>query len=225
MISTASRRAAAFTLAAALLVNTIPIASAQVAGPTLAVTGAPTAEEQQIVIAEWSRFATFFSDWDCMGSIEVRVVDRVEDFYPGRDFGPIASFYEFPPAAVVYIEHGKVNTENLVHEFAHHLDISCSFSELPMAALFREAQGLSPDGSWLTGPSWNAVPAEHFAQAVLVVFGIPSTKIAITPEGEAIIDSLGSTDRPLAQSEEPEEEKRRDSIRRRLRPSRFHGPL
>jgi hypothetical protein len=107
-----------------------------------------------------------------MGPVEVRIVGRAEDWYSGRNVGSIAAFYRFPPEAVVFIEHGKVNPENLLHEFAHHLDISCGIGASMSGQAFLGAQGFDPGVSWLEGPSWARVPAEGFAEAVVAVFGI-----------------------------------------------------
>lgn len=182
---------------ALFFLGTATTASAQSAPSDPAITGEPTPAEQQIIKEEWGRFASVFGGRECLGPVEVRVVDRVEDHYPGRDFGSLASFYLFPPDAIVYIEHGKVNAENLIHEFAHHFDISCSLGERSFGARFIEAQGFEPGHPWLTGESWDTVPAEHFAQAVLAEFGIPSTKITIGPRAERLVASLALDRRSL----------------------------
>ncbi len=222
MSTIAIRRGAVIAAVTALLVTTTPAAHAQ-APLVPTVTGDPTSAEWQVIASEWRGFASFFSEWDCMGPIEVRVVERVEDHYPGRNVGPIASFYSFPPQATVYVEHGKVNRENLVHEFAHHLDISCSLGDLPFSEVFLAVQGFEDAHPWLHGSSWSAVPAEHFAQAVLVVFGVASTKIPITPEAVALVGSLGVSYRPEIQASTPFEN--RSAAERMIGRIRALGPL
>jgi hypothetical protein len=153
--------------------------SAGASDPVPVVTGEPTAEEYSIIDAAWRDFTNLFSTQrECLGTVEVRVVARAEDWYGGRSVGPIAAFYRFPPAAVVFVEHGKVGIVNLLHEFAHHMDISCGVAGSRLGRSFLAAQGLAADADWLTGPSWSRVPAENFAEAVVAAFGFePSIHI------------------------------------------------
>jgi hypothetical protein len=170
--------------------------------PSLAIAGDPTEEEARIVSTQWGRFVDYFiPDWECLGTIEVNVVARVEDYYGGAAFGPIASFYRVSPRPAVFIEHGKVTVENLLHEFAHHLDLSCDIGGGQFAVMFRRAQGLPEDQPWLSGSSWDTVPAEHFAQATLVAFGLPSTKIAIAREAASLIVRRSQSPRGLVSFE------------------------
>jgi len=156
----------------------------------LSVTGEPTAEEQAEIEEQWGRFAAAFEGFaGCMGPIEVRVVARAEDWYGGRNVGSIAAFYRFPPEAIVFIEHRKVVPRNLLHEFTHHLDISCGLGESATADVFRAAQGLPEGRGWMSGGSWAAVPAEVFAEAVVAFFGAP-TRINVEPGAVQVIDGL-----------------------------------
>jgi hypothetical protein len=151
--------------------------------PVLSITGEPTAEETATISELWRAFTDRFSpQWACMGPVEVRVVDRAEDWYSGRNFGSIAAFYRVPPDAIVFVEHGKVNGDNLLHEFGHHLDLSCGVGDSSHGRAFRAAQGLAPGTPWLRGPTWATVPAEGFAESVIATFG-ESPAIWISPEG------------------------------------------
>ncbi len=156
----------------------------------LVVTGEPTGEELAEIEEQWGRFLTAFGGFaDCMGPVEVRVVARAEDWYGGRNVGSIAAFYRFPPEAIVFIEHRKVVPRNLLHEFAHHLDISCGLGDSATGDTFRAAQGLPEQRGWMSGGSWAAVPAEVFAEAVVAFFDEP-TRIDIDLEAVQIIDGL-----------------------------------
>jgi hypothetical protein len=150
--------------------------------PPAAVTGDATVEEHDLIDSVWRDFTTLFAPQrGCMGAVEVRVVARAEDWYGGGVAGPIAAFYRFPPEAVVFIEHGKVSPANLLHEFAHHMDISCGVAASLVGRTFLHAQGFALDADWLTGSSWARVPAESFAEAVVAVFGFePSLPIERT---------------------------------------------
>jgi len=157
-------------------------------GPELTIGGEPTTAERETIEDLWGLFLdTFAAHWVCLGPLDVRVVDRAEDVYGSTQ--EIAAFYQFPPDAKVFIEHGKVNLDNLMHEFAHHLDISCGLGSGAFGRDFLRAQGLSVDRPWLTGPSWSAVPAEMFAESVVAFFGeLPS--IALTDGALAVAAGL-----------------------------------
>lgn len=171
--------------------------------PPMALTGEPTAAEAVVIEEQWRRFATSFGRYaDCMGPIEVRVVARAEDWYSSRNVGPIAAFYRFPPEAIVFVEHGKVRADVLLHEFAHHLDISCGLGVGPVGETFRFALGLSADRGWTTGTSWRNVPAEMFAEAVVAFFD-EKVSITLDPGAVDVIDLISAADearRPVGRS-------------------------
>jgi hypothetical protein len=180
--------AKAFGLPAAL--------AATAAGPELVVTGEPTVAEQAVIEEQWRRFATAFAGYsDCMGVIEVKVVARAEDWYSNRDVGPIAAFYRLPPAAIVFVEHGKVRPDVLIHEFAHHLDISCGLGSGPVGEDFRSAAGVPSGKGWTTGTSWRNVPAEVFAEAVVAFFD-ENAVIPIGTEAVRVIDEMSRVPDP-----------------------------
>lgn len=163
---------------------------------SLSLTGEPTEAEAVLIESQWGLFsATFGGFEDCMGPIEVKVVARAEDWYSNRDVGPIAAFYRYPPESTVFVEHGKVRPDVLLHEFAHHLDISCGLGNGPTGSTFRDALGLPADRGWTSGRIWSDVPAEVFAEAVVAYFAEP-TSISIREAGVAVIEGLGRTLEP-----------------------------
>lgn len=167
------RRAAVLSLAVVLLIVLGAVAAAAAPPPQAVVTGEPTVDETDTIVALWHDFTTLFAaQRECLLPVEVNVVARAEDWYGGRDVGPIAAFYRVPPDAVVFVEHDKVTAGNLIHEFAHHLDLSCGVGESRLGRAFLIAQGFDPGAPWMYGPSWARVPAEAFAEAVVAAFGI-----------------------------------------------------
>ncbi|MDJ0665185.1 MAG: hypothetical protein QNJ75_11530 [Acidimicrobiia bacterium] len=54
----------------------------------------------------------------------------------------------------------------LLHEFAHHLEFTCSDHE-ELRAAFLLAQGFPAEAEWLVGDSWETTPSEHYAEAVV----------------------------------------------------------
>jgi hypothetical protein len=57
---------------------------------------------------------------------------------------------------------------SLMHEFAHHLDATCPAAR-DLHAPFMAAQGLPPTAAWSKGATWEQIPAEQFAETVVVV--------------------------------------------------------
>ena len=160
------------------------------ADPPLVLTGEPTPEETAVIEDEWRRFTAAFAGYsECMGPIEVRVVARAEDWYTNRNVGPIAAFYRYPPAAILFVEHGKVRPDVLIHEFAHHLDISCGLGAGSVGDEFRGAAGISAGKGWTSGTSWRNVPAEIFAEAVVAFFDAGAV-LPIGSEAIEVIDVL-----------------------------------
>ena len=168
----------------------LPVALAPVVEPASVVTGQPTSEETAVIEEQWRRFATAFAGYsDCMDTIEIRVVARAEDWYSNRNVGPIAAFYRFPPDAIVFVEHGKVRPDVLIHEFAHHLDISCGIGAGAVGESIRSAAGLPAGREWTSGTSWRNVPAEVFAEAVVAFFD-ERVAIAVDDETVGVIDRM-----------------------------------
>jgi len=182
------RLAAILVVAMVLMIGLASPAFAE--DPELTVTGEPTEEEFTEIETQWFRFLAAFDGLvDCLEPLEVRVVDRAEDWYHAKDVGPIAAFYVFPPDPMIYIEHRKVVPSNLLHEMAHHLDVSCSLAEGSIGDAFRIAQGIGDERGWFEGGTWSAVPAEAFAEAVVEFFGEP-TQIDISSEAVRVIEAM-----------------------------------
>jgi len=171
----AARHGLRTVLALALVAGVLALGQAPASAttrPGLMITGEPTPDETTTIDTLWREFTDRFApQWSCVGPIEVRVVDRAEDHYSGRNFGSIAAFYRVPPDAIVFVEHGKVNGDNLFHEFAHHLDLSCGIGDSTHGREFRATLGYTSDSPWLRGATWATVPAEGFAESVIATFG------------------------------------------------------
>jgi hypothetical protein len=190
------RRASLIVGALVVLAVMLP-GTARAASPIMTTGGDPTPAEQSIIDETWDRFSTSFRGFeDCMGPLEVRVVDRAEDVNGTGNSLPIAAFYQFPPDAKVFIEHGKVSPRVLIHEFAHHLDISCGLGEGTWGDRFRSAQGLPSERGWIRGSTWSAVPAEVFAESVVAYFG-GDPRVGIGDQTMNVVESISSVPDPL----------------------------
>lgn len=185
---TRSRRLSALAvLTALLLVPVLPAVAADEAPGTLLIVGEPTAGETAEIDLQWNRFREAFpAAASCLGPLTVQVVARAEDHWPGTPPGAIAAFYWNDE---VIIEHGKVNGENLIHEFAHHLDLTCGFGDSALGEAFQASQGFAADHDWYRGARWSDVPAEFFAEAVVGYLGIDSVDLPVTTTG---FDQIGA---------------------------------
>lgn len=179
-------------LAVLLAVTLVPrhdAAATVIWSPTLEITGEPTAEEIVEIQRAWTLITEAFPSTDsCMEPVTVHVVDRVEDYYSTNISFSIAAFYRYPPSSTVFIEHGKVKPAVIVHEFAHHMDVSCGFGRSHFGDEFLEAEGYDSDHEWIRGTAWSTVPAERFAEGVLEHLGVSGVEIAV---GEKAVDLIG----------------------------------
>lgn len=102
------------------------------------------------------------------------------------DLGPEAGFYQGN-----YIEIEVPNTairirRTYLHEFGHHLDVSCSDAEV--RAQFSEAMGHSSGTDWLSeSRPWHMRPSEQFAEAVVALVGGSPLHSDITLTSEAVV--------------------------------------
>jgi len=152
----------------------------------LTIAGEPTPEESVEIDFEWNRILLALpAARDCVVPLTVVVVDSAEEAWGGGVSG-IAAFYR-RSQQTVYVEHGKVRAEHLIHEFAHHIDFSCGFGESALGAAFLIAEGFAPDHEWARGSGWRDVPAEYFAEAVVGTLGIDSVDLPVTAEAFAAV--------------------------------------
>jgi hypothetical protein len=59
-------------------------------------------------------------------------------------------------------------TNDLTHEFAHHVEFTCPEHE-ELRPAFLAAQGFSASADWLSGATWETTPSEQYAEATSVV--------------------------------------------------------
>lgn len=187
------------TALVALVVILIGMAAPAMANVTkraegLTISGEPTIDEASEISHQWDRIHLFFpAAAACVDPVTVVVVDRAEDAWTSGTVSGIAAFYR-RSEQTVFIEHGKVRAEHLVHELAHHLDFSCGFNESGLGAEFLGAQGFAADQKWTRGSTWGRVPAEHFAEAVVGFMGIDSVDLPVSSAAFALVRrfALGS---------------------------------
>jgi len=166
-------------LAALSLVLTVgavaaPAQAIEILPAGITIEGDPTLDETAAIIQDWQWITSAFpATKDCVEPVTVVVVGA-------NEWGGSTAAYYRPSLRTLYIKHGKIRSEHLIHEFAHHLDFSCGFGSSERGVTFMTAQGFDPDHEWARGPSWRSVPAEHFAEAVVGYLGIDSVDLPIT---------------------------------------------
>lgn len=184
----------AIAIAVALL--PAPADATVIWSPRLEISGEPTPDEVATIQRAWSHLTEAFpSTKSCMEPVTVQVVDRVEDHYSTQISFSIAAFYRYPPSSTVFIEHGKVRPAVILHEFAHHMDVSCGFGRSHFGAEFMTEEGFGPGHDWITGTAWSAVPAERFAEGVLIHLGVDDVEIDVGQAAVAMIAQWAVVDR------------------------------
>ena len=81
----------------------------------------------------------------------------------------------------------------LIHEFAHHLEFTCS-DQTELRAAFLHAQGFPPETEWFGGAPWETTPSEQYAEATVeVVTGrrAHTGGILLTPEAVEVVRQWG----------------------------------
>jgi hypothetical protein len=141
---------------------------------------------QALARATWERFTNAVpARWDCLAPVTLDEAWELEDR---------AAYDPDLRVVTLRIPGTAPNLEaTLVHEFAHHLDFSCS-DRAGVHARFLAAQGLSADTPWFAGGTWEQTPSEQFAEAMVVLVlgrGSPPPRIMVTPRAVVAIRAWG----------------------------------
>lgn len=148
------------------------------------------AEVGRITQEAWSSFLDVFrARRDCIAPVTVVLVrDLAED--------ADAKYSRTDEVITVLIPTSpRRYPEALVHELAHHLDNTCAaVRELRPRVL--AAQGFGPATPWTSGETWETIPAEQFAEAVVqAVRGeriVHADRIRVSVEAVDAITAWGS---------------------------------
>jgi hypothetical protein len=172
-------------LAALVLLFTL-VTPGSVSRPAdLSVTGTSPADLRALVVETWDRFVEAFpARRSCLAPVTVRGAWELDDrasYDPGRRL------------ITVRIPGTAPNLRaSLVHEFAHHMEFTCP-EQRDVRVAFLSAQELPPSASWFEGASWETIPSEQFAEAVVqVVLGRPAhPAMLIQPGSIALLRAWG----------------------------------
>jgi hypothetical protein len=154
----------------------------------LSVTGDSPADLRALVAETWDWFVEAFpARRSCIAPVTVRGAWELDDrasYDPGRRLVTVRIPGTAPNLSA-----------SLVHEFAHHMEFTCP-EQRDVRVAFLSAQELPPSASWFQGASWESIPSEQFAEAVVqVVLGRPAhPAVLIHPGSIALLRAWGRGD-------------------------------
>ena len=97
---------------------------------------------------------------DCIGPINMSAAWELD----GR-----AEYHPTTATLVIRVPGTAPNlTEDLTHEFAHHLEFTCPEHHV-LRPSFLAAQGFPASTEWFDGATWETTPSEQYAEATSVV--------------------------------------------------------
>jgi hypothetical protein len=95
---------------------------------------------------------------DCMGEVRLEAARQLDD---------LARYDQATATITVRVPANAASLEgSLIHELAHHLEVSCP-SHLEFRPAFLAAQGHPPDTPWFADVAWEQKPSEQYAEAVV----------------------------------------------------------
>ena len=185
---TKKRRAAVLLVAAGAVTGATAVAAVEAGsrGPAVAFAEGVPHDLELLVRATWERFTDAIpARWDCLGPVTVS---------GAWELGDRAAYDPDRRLVIVRIPGTAPNLQSsLVHEFAHHLEFTCP-EQRSLRAHFLAAQGLPRDTPWFEGETWEQIPSEQFAEAMIeVVLGRapPPPRIAVTAAAVETIRAWG----------------------------------
>lgn len=127
--------------------------------PIVMAAGVPT-DTVESISAAWNSFSAALPNVSqCMPEVRL-VVDAV------ASSGDAEYLYNTQEIRMTPSDEPAEST--IIHELAHHADATCGMPTDERAA-FLAAQGFPPEAAWDCGETWEMTPAEHFAEAVVMV--------------------------------------------------------
>jgi hypothetical protein len=149
--------------------------------PTVTVRGEASPELRAVVDAAWGEFIDSRSS--CIADARVERVWELDD---RALYSPAEHLIRLRvPGSAAQLE------ESLLHEFAHHLELTCPDHQ-ELRSAFLDAQGFATGVDWFDAPRWKDRPSEHFAETVVERLASGDRyhrlTIDVTPEAVAIVE-------------------------------------
>ncbi len=151
--------------------------------------GANTPDDLRGLVGDvWDRFREAFpATEDCVGEVRLQGDWDLREQGEYRALtGTITVGIPGPPSRL---------SHTVVHELAHHLEAVCP-TQWELREPFLVAQGYPPDTDWFEAATWEEIPSEQFAEAVVqVVLGRPAVhyRIELRPEAVELVRQWGLT--------------------------------
>lgn len=148
------------------------------ATPSLVFPEDTPSDLQQLGLEVWDDFLSVFPNQvGCIGEVTLEgdwTLEGSRAYYLPDDAKVVLEI----PATAPHLRH------SLIHELAHHVEHACS-DHAHLRSDFLEAQNLPPDTPWFDGPSWEEIPSEQYAEAVVrlvLIRPVMNYRLSLTPE-------------------------------------------
>lgn len=129
------------------------------AAPELLFDSNVPSDLQELATDVWTELLDHFpARLGCIDDVTLRAAWELDD----------RGEYQPETATVVVRVPGTAPTlsDELVHEFAHHIEFTCP-DHVELRAAFLEAQGFPSETAWFTGTGWETTPSEQWAEAAV----------------------------------------------------------
>lgn len=181
------RRAVTLAVVAAAVIAIVVALNRPEHGPELRFDATVPADLRAVAVEAWNGFlAAHPGRADCIGPINMSAAWELDNR---------AEYHPRTATLVIRVPGTAPNlTDDLTHEFAHHVEFTCPGQEALRPA-FLAAQGFSTSADWFNAATWETTPSEHYAEATAVVVLGPRGHhdgIIISDEATAIVRRWGS---------------------------------
>jgi len=151
------RRVLILTLVAAAVVAAAFVLTRPDPGPTLQFDATVPDDLRAVAVEAWDGF---------LGAHPARVdcIDPI-NMSAAWELGARAEYHPATATLVIRVPGTAPNlTNDLTHEFAHHVEFTCPEHE-ELRPAFLAAQGFPASAEWFGGDSWESTPSEQYAEA------------------------------------------------------------
>ena len=151
------RRVIVLALVAAAVVAVVFALARPDSGPELHFDSSVPGDLRAVAVEAWDGFiAAHPARADCIGPINMSAAWELDDRAEYRP-GSATVMIRVPGTAPNL-------TNDLTHEFAHHVEFTCPEHE-ELRSAFLAAQGFPASAEWFSGDSWESTPSEQYAEA------------------------------------------------------------
>ena len=173
------RRVIVIALVAAAVVAVVFALARPDSGPELHFDSSVPGDLRAVAVEAWDGFiAAHRARADCIGSTNMSAAWELDD----------RAEYRPATATVVIRVPGTAHnlTNDLTHEFAHHVEFTCPEHE-ELRPAFLAAQGFPAFADWFNGATWETTPSEQYAEATVeAVLGRRTHHGVIVVSNEAV---------------------------------------